>query len=1041
LLNEVFDDTIEEAFKEGSREFTDLVEMYAPKGRFNELKEIIFKLHNEASATLYPYETLERLIVKEDTDVWKMPFIEYIIEYENNFLKDCLKEYRRLKVRLEGSELLKHCDEVNVKISFIESLLGSDFKGRMRLFEDIPKVDLKYGAKKFDPDTSALKDETSAIIKKEKEVLDKLKRSFHYTDVDSYAELIKKGFVTTNSIIKLLIRFMKDFDAAKRDEGIIDFNDMEHMALEILVKKENGRLMPTQTALSYRDYYDEVMIDEYQDSNDVQETILGIVSKESQSDIGNRFMVGDIKQSIYAFRLAKPEIFKEKCEKYSKNTDDKDVRINLSNNFRSREQVIDSVNFIFERIMKEEVGGVQYNEDERLHLGKKDYPYSEDNKTEILLFKKEDRKENDKGIGLSAVEFEAKMVAKRIKMLKESQKKVYDKKTDSLRPMEYSDIAILLRSTKGKDTIFQRVLKDEGIPAYVISKNGYYGASEVRLMLNFLAVLDNPRQDLSLLGVMHSFIGGFSENEIAKIRALSTKKRLIDSLYIYLLKGEDEELKGKIKNFCDEIDGFKDHSDHTSASDLLREIYEKYDYAVTVSSMPNGEQRLANVKLLIDTANEYEDQGMYGIHDFLKAVEKLRSQEVDMGEANILDENANVVRIMTIHKSKGLEYPVCFVSGLHTKFKGNSDKILFDDELGIGGEAFDLEKRIKGMSPLRNALQTKKAIAEKGEEIRVLYVALTRAREKLIMTGELDGEYEPVEDMGYVDLLNAQSFMDMIVPICLGEDSLFDIRIISSEEFEVSDIINNADKISRKAVLSGIEGEEDFKEFTYSKPLLDGLFVKTTVSELKKAAYLESEDGENTLYHGQEKSVLGSGKDNKDQNGGAKRGSAYHRVMELMDFADIYDGDITDNLRKHRDEMVEKLFIYKEDDELVDEKKILKFLQTDLAKRMSEASKRGTLYLEQPFVLSVAANEVREGFPSDERILVQGVIDVYFEENGKLVLMDYKTDRVDSEEELIARYKTQLDYYSQALSRLENKDVAEIYIYSFSLEKTIKITS
>ncbi|MCR5847928.1 MAG: helicase-exonuclease AddAB subunit AddA [Lachnospiraceae bacterium] len=1039
ILNEAFDDTVEQLFLAESESFRNLVEMYAPKGKYGNLKEIIFALNSAASSTVFPRETLESLMVDKDTDVWEMPFIRYLIEYENFYIEEALKEFKKVKDLVGGTQLTKHLEEANGKISFLESLYDADFKRRTRLLADISKVDLKYGSKKFDEESLEVKDEATARIKRGQALIDKTVKEFHFTDEEKYGDLIKKGYECTNAIIEFLLLFMDNFDAKKREEGIIDFNDMEHMALEILAKKEDGKIVPTKTALSYRDFFDEVMIDEYQDSNDVQETILGIVSKDEESPVGNRFMVGDIKQSIYGFRLAKPDIFKEKCNTYKKDETQRDVRINLSNNFRSRKEVIDAVNFIFERIMKEEVGGVEYDEDERLNLGKKDYPEAQGNKAELLYFLKDDRKENVLTGKMNANELEAMMVAQRILELKEAETKVYDVKKDTMREMHYSDIAILLRATGGREVIFQKVLKKYGIPAYVISKNGYYSASEVQLILNFLSVIDNPRQDLPLLGVMHSFIGGFDEESIAKIRAQSQSKRLIDSLYLYLVQGDDDALKQKITAFTDELDSFKEKSLYMPASDLIREIYDRYEYTVMVSSMPGGEQRLANVKLLVDTADEYEEQGMYGIHDFIKSIEKLRSQEVDMGEANILDENANVVRIMTIHKSKGLEYPICFVSSLHTAFKGNSDKILFDDKFGIGGDAFDLSRRTKNLSPVRTAISTKKAVIDRGEEIRVLYVALTRAREKLIMTGELASDMESAESMGFVDLMEAKSFLNLIYPIIKENRELFDIRQFETSELRTTEIIKETDRISRKELVMSAQGHEYFREYRYTQTPLDNLFVKTTVSELKKAAYLEREDGENTLYHKEEKKVPKIVSDTGRENGGAERGSAYHRVMELMDFANIYDGDILENLRSHRAQMTEKLFIYEEDDALVDEKKILRFLETDLSKRMSEASKHGKLYLEQPFVLSVAANEVNDEFPEDERILVQGVIDVYFEEDGQLILMDYKTDRVDSGEELIARYKTQLDYYAEALSRLEKKKVAEVLIYSFSLGEVIKV--
>ena len=1045
LGNEAFDETIEECFESGDEGFLDFVEMYAPNGKYGKLKELIFDLAAKADSFAYPYEKLESFRTNIESNVFDMDFVHFISDYENAFLKEALRFYSEAKALTEDSELTKHFDEACDKISLVEALIDGNFEYRNRVLSNIDRIEkipLRYGSKKFDEE---IKSAATNCLNNGWDVLKKLAKEFHYVDNSTFERLVKEGIYSSNLIIDFLIRYMKRYSDKKRDKGIIDFSDMEHLALDILVKNENGNLSPTETALAYRDYFDEVMIDEYQDSNDVQETLLSMISKKNENT-GNRFMVGDIKQSIYGFRQAKPDIFRKKCETYSADESVRDVRINLSKNFRSREEVIDSVNYIFERCMIKEVGSVSYDKDEMLYVGNEDYPAANDNKTEVycVFDDKETDEDSDgevmeKGDKLSAVESEARLVAMRIKEMIESHKQVFDNDSKSMRDIRYSDIAILLRSTSGREVIFQNALKEAGIPAYVISKTGYYQATEVKLITGLLSVIDNPRQDLPLFGVMKSFIGGFSEEEIAKIRIISPRKRLLDSLNIYVQKGEDEELRARAELFVNEINGLRRESVYMSASEILQKILDKYDYERMVSSLPNGEQRLANIRLLIDTVDECEAQGQVSIHDFVKYLERITKTQVDMGEANILDENANVVRIMTIHKSKGLEYPVCFVSCMGTGFVVSKDRVMFDDDFGIGSQAFNLERRTMIDSPVKRAIAIKKKIEERGENLRVLYVALTRAKEKLIITGQLKKELEPKDKFGMIDLVSASNFMDIIYPIVQNESELFEIKKTDFEEADVYETVNETARYSLKKALEEIEPKSGFKEYQYSKESLEGMFVKTTVSELKKAAYLESENGENTLYHSEEKKTPKFVAEGEEEVGGSRRGSAYHRVMELMDFEHIYEGNMTENLRTHRRKMIDSLFIYEEDDELVSEGKIIGFLETDLSKRMSLAAKEGKLYLEQPFVLSVKASEVRSEFPEDEKILVQGVIDVYFEENGKLILMDYKTDRVDSAEELVRRYKTQLDYYSEALSRLEKKEVSEIYIYSFSLGEVIRI--
>ena len=1045
ISDEAFGETLEEAFKEGSKEFLDLVEMYAPKGKFADFQSMITGLANKVDSNAYPYDILESFIVDENEDVWNSDFIKYVSDYEKHFLEASLAIYEEVRRATEGTVLTKHNIQACEEMSYVKNLIDGDFRYRTREFNSKhEKTKLIYGgaAKKFSDDENELKEEAGAALKTAEGILGKLAEKFHNVKDEDFESAVKEGRAVTNAIVRFTISYMKTFADKKRDKGIISFSDMEHFALQILAKKdENGNIVPTPTAERYRDFFDEVMIDEYQDSNDIQETILGIISKEDEK-IGNRFMVGDVKQSIYKFRMAKPQIFLKKCETYKMGEDSlRDIRINLSNNFRSRKEVIDSVNFIFERCMKKDVGGIDYDENERLNLGNTDYPESGcDNKTEIIYFKKNEV-ENDPILkDVSRDEIEARMVALKIKELKDNKTQVFDVKKNSMREMEFSDVAILLRGmSSNKDVIFQKALKDAGIDAYVISKTGYYSAWEVELILNFLSIIDNPRQDMPLFGVLHSFIGGFSDEEIARIKPREKKrKRLIDCLKIYLEEGKDEVIKEKIKKFTSELEDFRKKALYMSASDMLREIYDRYEYPVMVSSLPGGEQRLANVKLLAETADEYESQGIFGIHDFVKYTENLKARQ-DMGEANMLDEEANVVRIMTIHKSKGLEYPICFVSNMHTEFKGASGKILTDETFGIGGDTFNLEKRIKGTSPVKRAIEAKENVDSLGEEIRVLYVAMTRAREKLILTGMLTDDYPAKDDLSFYDLVTSKSFMGMVYPLAKEAPELFEITKFDLSNLDVADTLNETERQVKKDVLARIEAKEGYEEFIYPHETHEGMFVKTTVSELKKAAYLEREDGENTLYHEEERKVPKILSEKEDVNEGAKRGSAYHRVMELTDFAHVYDGDVSENIRNQRKKMVENLFIYEEDDALVNEKKVVDFLNTDLAKRMSNAAKNDKLYLEQPFVLSVPANEVNEAFPENEKVLVQGVIDVYFEEDGKLILMDYKTDKVDTPEELVNRYKTQLDYYAEALSRLEKKEVSEVMIYSFSLGQVISI--
>lgn len=1033
LADEAFDEVLEEKFAEADKDFLYLIECYAPKGKTGEIKSLINDLSKDVSAKPFMYEWIDNNIIDVHSDISEMPFMKYVTNYENALISEAIECYKKAAEITASTECVKHYQAACEELSLSEALLSGDFDYRTRKLEAWEKVAFKYGAKKFSPDDLEAKEAAKVLIDRARKNLETIQNEFHTMTFEKLSEDMVESIRLNNAILNLLRAYLRAFDAKKREKNLIDFSDMEHFALEILIKDEDGKKVPTETALSYRRYFDEIMIDEYQDSNEVQEILLSVISRENE-EIGNRFMVGDIKQSIYGFRLAKPEIFGGKYEEYAQDTDGND-RIDLSMNFRSRREVIDAVNRIFEKCMIKEVGGVGYTKDARLVLGK-DYPEVEqDNNAELLYFNPDENESK-----LTKRQFEARMIAVRIKELMESDFKVFDKKSEKERPIRYSDIAILLRATVDRDTIYQNELKTMGIPAHVISKTGYFSATEVKLILNLLQAIDNPRQDMPLFAVMYSYMGGFSEEEAARIRIGDQKRRLFDSLSDYSETGADALLREKTAVFLSKLSELRKEAMYVSASDMIEKIYEKFDYPAMVLSLPNGEQRLANIRLLSDTAAEYEAQGIFGIHDFVKHIEKITKKEVDMGEANILDENSNVVKIMTIHKSKGLEFPVCFVSDLAGKFKNISGKVFTDDEFGIGGEVFNLEKRTRYDSLVKNAIKIKKKTSERGELIRVLYVAATRAREKLILTGAFDEKIEADDSVRtMLEITEAQNFMNLIYPTVASSSDVFNIRKFTDAEVEIDAQIGETDREFRKKVLLSVGADGGFEPFVYGHDSFDNLFTKTTVSELKKAAYLEREDGENTLYHDDEKRVPKFVKEKTEGIGGAERGTAYHRVMELMDFAGIYDGDMVSNLRSHRNRMVEKLYIEKEADALVYEKKILDFLETDVSHRMSEAAKAKKLYLEQPFVLSVEANKVRSEFPEDEKVLVQGVIDVYFEEDGELVLLDYKTDKVAVGQELIDRYKTQLDYYKEALSSLEKKPVKEVLIYSFCLGEIISV--
>lgn len=951
-----------------------------------------------------------------------------------------------------------------------------------------------------------------------------------------------------SALIDLTLAFKEAFDEAKRERNILDFDDIEHFALQVLVREEEGSYVPTETALDYRGRFHEILIDEYQDSNLVQEYLLSCISGESQGNY-NRFMVGDVKQSIYKFRLARPELFLEKHEAYGQ-AGNHAIRIDLHQNFRSREEVLTSVNAVFTRVMGKEMGGIVYDENAALHLGAS-YPQREEglseeasNVTELLLFQEEKipagqtvREDSAAGAEtaqeskkapaeLSAREQEAYGIAARIKtLLKEF--RVTDKETGALRRPRYSDIVILLRTLSGWDEAFKRVLEEEGIPVHVTARTGYFAASEVQELLHFLQILDNPLQDIPLYGTLHTYLGGFSEEEIALVRAAFPKKKyLYDALVacggmrqaegterpndvgqaenVGQADGAEQmitpQLQGKITNFLGKMTRYRELSVYLSVHELLQTILRESGYLYHAAASPEGGRRRANVEMLLVKAADYEKTSYSGLYHFLRYMEQLEKYEVDYGEAVVQDENADVVRIMSIHKSKGLEFPICFVAGLAQSFrKKEAGGILaVDVDAGIGVDYVDYAGRVKCGNLRKNAIAVKLKRDNMAEELRILYVAMTRAEEKLIMTGMVKNPEKTAvsllpmrrrgkKQLSYDALLEQDSFLTLLLSALSGNhclDGFYEANGAQPEKkgaeyaenmgFMVK--LTGWDHVVEKKIeetLSGMEAkrkllsavgngpvDETFMtqlsyRFAYEYPHenLKSLYTKTTVSELKMAGMREEDEPSAKLF--EEKPpvpYLPKFLKGDERVGGAARGSAFHKVMELFDFTKL-TGEVNESqgaaealLREQMEQMRREGRLSLEYYEAASVQKIAAFLTSRTALRMAEAARVGKLYKEQPFVMGLPANRLGEGFPPEETVLIQGIIDVFFEEEDGYVVLDYKTDAVSAPEELVKRYQTQLVYYSEALEQLAGypkedgaKPVKERILYSFKLGTEITV--
>lgn len=1118
LKKDVMAELLEQKFEEGDASFLHCVEYFSTGNHDRAIEEHILKLYQFAESYPWPEEwLLER---KSDYEIGSLEeleekregsWIDFCMEQIRSLTQDCVRKIEeciliceqpdgpymygevleREKQRLERLTLLTRYSE------------GYELFGGM-VFDRLP-------SRKDDSVSGAKREIIQGIRKEVKEIWNDLCTKYFPVPPETVLKYMKGSSEAVAALVDLTLEYKEVLDKKKRESNIIDFSDMEHLALSILIKrKENGAADPclenahaqsqhlkgveiTKTALDYRAFFTEILIDEYQDSNLVQELLLESVSGESER-VFNRFMVGDVKQSIYKFRLARPEIFMKKYNDYKAGSDT-ERRIDLHKNFRSRSEILDSVNYIFTQIMGKRLGGVEYDDKAALYPGAA-YPAVEreeegisPNCTELLLIKKQESGEGK----MSVRQREAYAVAKSIKELV-GRFPVTDKESGTLRPARYQDIVILLRTNAGWDEDFKSVLKEEGIPSHVASKTGYFAAKEIQTLLQLLRILDNPWQDIPLFGVLKSYFGNFEEEEVAKIRAAFSDKK--KKLYFCLkeFESEDAALGEKIRSFLKFLGEYRDKTVYMPIHELMRDIAIETGYLHYVTALPGGEQRKANVETLLERASAFERTSYYGLFHFIRYMEQLEKYDVDYGEANILDENADVVRIMSIHKSKGLEFPICFVSGLAKRFNmmDTNGKMIADMDMGIGADYVDVESRLQSKTLRKNVIAEKMRLDNLGEELRVLYVALTRAKEKLIMTGvvdKLESKLNALVPMRiskepklfYSELAGAGSYLDFILPAIVrhsafdsiwkefGYETVTDIsdasnaavrvglyagdaqirvRLIGDEELAEAEIKEQiqAEGARRRLYLSDRQLPVDEKlmthmsevfGYTYEHENLKDLYTKTTVSELKKAGQEEETDFAFYLYEEeqvipyiprfmQEEEVLG----------GAGRGSAFHKVMELMDFA---GGEVKMSVKEQIEEIQRQGLLSKDYAGAVSVTAIEEFMNTSLAARMAEAEKHGCLHREQPFVLGLPASELNEKFPSEELVLIQGIIDVYFEEDGDLVVADYKTDKVNVPEELVKRYEKQLDYYAKALEQLTGKRVKEKIIYSFGLRKEIMI--
>ena len=1038
MKQDVLDKIFEKYYENSDEEFINMTETFAAKKNDNAIGDIILKLHNFSLSYPDPDEFLRgcnnAYEISRDSNIDNLFWVkEYINELDKtlNCAGRILDKAGDLCMEPLGPTPYLKAIEDDIRI--VDELLAK--KTYSDVYSYIEEKGISYMRM---PSYRIPKegDAPSAEIEKRCEIRDKVKnlREKAKKSIDAYVKLISENPVNEiisgmeamkphiNSIINITIDFGREYSNHKREKNVVDFGDLEHMCLNILRTSESA-------AEEYRQYFDEIYVDEYQDSNLIQEELLKYLCK--LGDEGNLFMVGDVKQSIYGFRLARPEIFIDKYNNFKcfENADH-DVKIDLHDNFRSRGSVIDSVNDIFRHVMVKESGSIIYDDNAALHA-LANYPLGNGFETELIITEK-DEDINDR-------ELEARSVGKRIR---EIVGKFEVTEGERLRKAKYSDIVILLRTAKGWDNVFMNVLSDMGIPVHVTQSSGYFSQTEVATLLEYLKIIDNPLQDIPLMATLRSVIGGFYDEEIARIRGAFKEGYLFDALNEYYeTYSSNEECKAltdKIQCFTQELNYYRRKTSYTSVELIISEIIDGY-YGDCILASENGKKKYANLNILLQKAVDYGKTSYKGLFHFNRYIELLHKYEVDFGEANVLDEKDDAVRIMSIHKSKGLEFPICFICGMNKKFntKDASDAIITDVDRGIAVDIIDQVKRTKKKSMFKASLSIKKRNEVLAEELRLFYVAMTRAKEKLIMTAVCK-DYDPEDE---ISLQNARTYLDLytyanrqckIESIDLTENTVADL-INEEIEKNITEEINR-EKINKYLAQDNTIPVDILSRMEYKYPYFDDKSgLKVSVSELKRRSMIIKEDDSKEdndittdLITESEKIIPKFIKQDEKVFSPALRGTAIHRVFELWDYSLNTDKESVEKFIEtvYKDKRLET-DLY----ELVNTSLVERFVNSDIAIRMRQADKNGSLRREQPFVIE----------DKESGMLIQGIIDAYFVEDNEIVVVDYKTDNVKCGDELIKKYQVQLNYYGTALNMLTGMNVKEKVIYSTRLNECITI--
>ncbi len=1054
IKDDVIDKVLEQCYASKDEVFVRLINSYTNKSD-KDFADIILKIFDFSCSLPGGIDELKQLkekfvcnsfweeyFIKKTHEICQRACCLYDIAIDNTGVGDELKKTR--------DQLF---DEKNNFVLILNAHTWNDVKKAVCCLE-FPTMRLPN---KIDPSLKiSIKDprDLAKSFKKELTSIFDISYDDVFDDIDDTKILLDK-------IVEITENFAKVYTDEKRAKGLVDFSDVEHLAIGLLQTDDGGR---SDTAKQLMEKYAEIYVDEYQDCNGVQEKLFSLISREN---IGkpNMYMVGDMKQSIYGFRGSQPSLFKHKADIYPLYTGQirKYNKIILNKNFRSRKGVIDAVNSVFSQIMSEKCGEMDYTDSEYLYYNECSYKdvNPDTDKVDIVLI--DNNAENifsdddmDTSEELKGIEAEAIYVANKIKeIVSDENYLVYDKKTEGYRRAKYSDIVILLRSMGEKAEVFSSVLGIAQIPSYCELKGGYYNSAEISFIINYLKIIDNPYDDVALLSVMRHPVVGFSDDDFVSIRLSKPKGNFYHCVNSYL-KNNDDALSHKLKEFSESLKLYYKKSGYLSTDRLIWEIIEDTDYMSYLTFTPNSELRKANVRSLINKAHDFEKTSYKGIFDFVRYVDAIKKSGDDTEGAKILSEDEDVVRIMTIHKSKGLEFPVVFMSDALKKFNDidlKSDKLLLHKERGFGLNYYDFSKHYYYELPQKKYIRDVKYSEMLSEEMRVLYVALTRAREKLFITGSdrnIASHIQKIADLikyddaklSYHTSQKSRSFGDWILmsvlrntrlasqkmhfDFCSGVDdgSAFELKILNKNEM-VLDVDEKQQK--RKFDTTGsLKSDREYVKnvFEYEYPYRELALLPSnmSVTELKRRD--AEEEGVYNFYN-QTKLVSPAFVSDSKQLSAADIGIATHLVMEKLDFSKT---ETLEDIVSQVDELKEKGFLTQASKDAVKCENIFRMFSTPLGKKMK--ANAHTLKREFGFKYLMDASELLKSNAYNDKIVVQGMIDAYFEdENGDIVIVDYKTDKVKSTEDIKSRYAPQLKYYKIALEKTLGKNVSATYLF------------